>query len=152
MPGVLLAWGEPAPLVGFHIVTVVLSGQKKKKKKRRFPPQKKCQQPAPSIMGRTPLLLPACPRGWHEGSEGAAGPWGTRCAAFPVAPLGHLVCPAARGPTRRAAQQIPEEILSNAELREATEALPRNYNFEIPKTIWRIRQAQARKGERQPWG
>ncbi|XP_074888767.1 2-(3-amino-3-carboxypropyl)histidine synthase subunit 1 isoform X3 [Buteo buteo] len=52
---------------------------------------------------------------------------------------------AARGPTRRAAQQIPEEILSNVELREAMEALPRNYNFEIPKTIWRIQQAQARK-------
>ncbi|KAK2537477.1 Dph1 [Columba guinea] len=51
----------------------------------------------------------------------------------------------ARGPTRRAAQQIPEEILANAELREAAEALPRNYNFEIPKTIWRIRQARARK-------
>ncbi|KFW65303.1 Diphthamide biosynthesis protein 1, partial [Pygoscelis adeliae] len=46
---------------------------------------------------------------------------------------------------RRAAQQIPEEILGNAELREAAEALPRNYNFEIPKTVWRIRQAQARK-------
>jgi len=30
--------------------------------------------------------------------------------------------------------------------------LPRNYNFEIPKTIWRIRQAQARKGEHQPRG
>lgn len=53
---------------------------------------------------------------------------------------------------RRAAQQIPEEILGNAELREAAEALPRNYNFEIPKTIWRIRQAQARKGEHQTWG
>uniref|UniRef100_A0A8C8AQP6 2-(3-amino-3-carboxypropyl)histidine synthase subunit 1 n=1 Tax=Otus sunia TaxID=257818 RepID=A0A8C8AQP6_9STRI len=52
---------------------------------------------------------------------------------------------AARGPARRAAQQIPEEILGNAELREAVEALPRNYNFEIPKTIWRIRQAQAKK-------
>ncbi|KFP21185.1 Diphthamide biosynthesis protein 1, partial [Egretta garzetta] len=46
---------------------------------------------------------------------------------------------------RRAAQQIPEEILGNVELREAAEALPRNYNFEIPKTIWRIRQAQAKK-------
>uniref|UniRef100_A0A663MKB8 2-(3-amino-3-carboxypropyl)histidine synthase subunit 1 n=1 Tax=Athene cunicularia TaxID=194338 RepID=A0A663MKB8_ATHCN len=49
------------------------------------------------------------------------------------------------GPARRAAQQIPEEILGNTELREAAEALPRNYNFEIPKTIWRIRQAQAKK-------
>lgn len=46
------------------------------------------------------------------------------------------------------AQQIPEEILGNAELREAAGALPPNYNFEIPKTIWRIRQAGARKGER----
>ncbi|XP_054250352.1 2-(3-amino-3-carboxypropyl)histidine synthase subunit 1 [Indicator indicator] len=51
----------------------------------------------------------------------------------------------ARGPTRRVAQQIPEEILGNTELREAMEALPQNYNFEIPKTIWRIRQAQAKK-------
>lgn len=58
------------------------------------------------------------------------------------------VCPAARGPARHVAQQIPEEILGNAELREAAEALPQNYNFEIPKTIWRIRQAQAKKGER----
>ncbi|XP_040471526.1 2-(3-amino-3-carboxypropyl)histidine synthase subunit 1 isoform X1 [Falco naumanni] len=63
----------------------------------------------------------------------------------PVAPLGHPICPAARGPVRHVAQQIPEEILGNTELREAAEALPRNYNFEIPKTIWRIRQAQARK-------
>ncbi|KFO64184.1 Diphthamide biosynthesis protein 1, partial [Corvus brachyrhynchos] len=46
---------------------------------------------------------------------------------------------------RHVAQQIPEEILGNAELREAAEALPPNYNFEIPKTIWRIRQAQAKK-------
>lgn len=64
-----------------------------------------------------------------------------------TAPFGPLpVCPAARA--RHVAQQIPEEILGNAELREAAEALPPNYNFEIPKTIWRIRQARARKGER----
>lgn len=56
------------------------------------------------------------------------------------------VCPTARA--RSVAQQIPEEILGNAELRQAAEALPPNYNFEIPKTIWRIRQARARKGER----
>ncbi|XP_071303851.1 2-(3-amino-3-carboxypropyl)histidine synthase subunit 1 isoform X2 [Agelaius tricolor] len=51
----------------------------------------------------------------------------------------------AKARARRVAQQIPEEILGNAELREAALALPPNYNFEIPKTIWRIRQAQARK-------
>lgn len=71
-------------------------------------------------------------------------PRGVRCP--PTAPLGAPVCPAARA--RHVAQQIPEEILGNAELRAAAEALPPNYNFEIPKTIWRIRQAQARKGER----
>ncbi|PKU31990.1 diphthamide biosynthesis protein 1 [Limosa lapponica baueri] len=54
-----------------------------------------------------------------------------------------------RGPARRAAQQIPEEILGNVELREAAEALPRNYNFEIPKTIWRIRQARAKKASQE---
>ncbi|XP_056362447.1 2-(3-amino-3-carboxypropyl)histidine synthase subunit 1 [Oenanthe melanoleuca] len=51
----------------------------------------------------------------------------------------------AKARARHVAQQIPQEILGNAELREAAEALPPNYNFEIPKTIWRIRQAQARK-------
>lgn len=58
------------------------------------------------------------------------------------------VCRTARAPARRPAQQIPDEILGDAELREAAAALPPNYNFEIPKTVWRIRQAQARKGER----
>uniref|UniRef100_A0A8B9Q379 2-(3-amino-3-carboxypropyl)histidine synthase subunit 1 n=1 Tax=Apteryx owenii TaxID=8824 RepID=A0A8B9Q379_APTOW len=50
-----------------------------------------------------------------------------------------------RGPTRRVAKQVPEEILNNQELQEAVKVLPSNYNFEIPKTVWRIRQAQARK-------
>ncbi|XP_054143083.1 2-(3-amino-3-carboxypropyl)histidine synthase subunit 1 [Melozone crissalis] len=51
----------------------------------------------------------------------------------------------AKARARQVAQQIPEEILGNAELREAALALPPNYNFEIPKTVWRIRQARARK-------
>ena len=51
---------------------------------------------------------------------------------------------------RRTARQVPEELLNNVELREAVGALPSNYNFEITKTIWRIRQAGAKKGEQ--WG
>ncbi|XP_027718154.1 2-(3-amino-3-carboxypropyl)histidine synthase subunit 1 isoform X2 [Vombatus ursinus] len=51
-----------------------------------------------------------------------------------------------QGPLRgRLANQIPPEILSNPQLQEAIQALPSNYNFEIPKTIWRVRQAQAKK-------
>lgn len=46
---------------------------------------------------------------------------------------------------RRTAHQIPDEILNDPALVEATKHLPSNYNFEIPKTIWRIRQAGAKR-------
>lgn len=39
--------------------------------------------------------------------------------------------------------KIPDELLNNKELEEAIMALPKNYNFEIPKTIWRIREIKA---------
>lgn len=48
---------------------------------------------------------------------------------------------------RKVANQIPDEILKDPELQEAVSALPSNYNFEIPKTIWRVRQAKAKRGE-----
>lgn len=35
--------------------------------------------------------------------------------------------------------KIPKEILEDALLSEMIKELPENYNFEIPKTIWRIR-------------
>uniref|UniRef100_A0ACB8EDY7 Diphthamide biosynthesis protein 1 n=1 Tax=Sphaerodactylus townsendi TaxID=933632 RepID=A0ACB8EDY7_9SAUR len=46
---------------------------------------------------------------------------------------------------RQVAHQIPEAILSDPELQAAVGALPSNYNFEIYKTVWRIRQAQAKR-------
>lgn len=52
-----------------------------------------------------------------------------------------------RGP-RRVANQIPDEILQDPELEQAIKALPANYNFEIHKTVWRVRQANAKRGER----
>jgi len=54
----------------------------------------------------------------------------------------------ARSGTRSAyvRPQIPAHILENENLRKAiSRSLPSNYNFEIPKTIWRIEQAQARR-------
>uniref|UniRef100_A0A8C3VNP8 2-(3-amino-3-carboxypropyl)histidine synthase subunit 1 n=1 Tax=Catagonus wagneri TaxID=51154 RepID=A0A8C3VNP8_9CETA len=45
----------------------------------------------------------------------------------------------------RLANQIPPEILNNPQLQAAIQVLPSNYNFEIPKTIWRIQEAQAKK-------
>lgn len=51
-----------------------------------------------------------------------------------------------RGP-RRVANQIPDDILTDPELQEAIRALPANYNFEIHKTVWRVRQAKAKRGK-----
>uniref|UniRef100_A0A8C5CQ21 2-(3-amino-3-carboxypropyl)histidine synthase subunit 1 n=1 Tax=Gadus morhua TaxID=8049 RepID=A0A8C5CQ21_GADMO len=50
----------------------------------------------------------------------------------------------ARGP-RRVINQIPEDILQDPEINEAIRVLPANYNFEIHKTIWRVRQANSKR-------
>ncbi|XP_065178938.1 2-(3-amino-3-carboxypropyl)histidine synthase subunit 1-like [Sycon ciliatum] len=48
------------------------------------------------------------------------------------------------GGNRRTARQIPEDILNDVELQAAIKQLPSNYNFEISKTVWRIRQLEAK--------
>ncbi|KAK9838131.1 hypothetical protein WJX81_003166 [Elliptochloris bilobata] len=42
-------------------------------------------------------------------------------------------------------QQVPDEVLHDAALNAAIAVLPANYNFEIHKTVWRIRQAGAKR-------
>lgn len=45
---------------------------------------------------------------------------------------------------KRLANKIPDDILTNSQLNQAiSTALPSNYNFEIHKCIWRIRQCGA---------
>ena len=39
---------------------------------------------------------------------------------------------------RKVANQIPADILDNSDLNAAISLLPKNYNFEVHKTIWRI--------------
>lgn len=41
--------------------------------------------------------------------------------------------------------KIPCDIQNNTEIKHAESKLPANYNFEIPKTIWRIRQLSAKR-------
>lgn len=41
--------------------------------------------------------------------------------------------------------QIPDEILNDSDLAAAVQVLPVNYSFEIPKTVWRIRQTGAKR-------
>ncbi|PHH92865.1 hypothetical protein CDD83_4008 [Cordyceps sp. RAO-2017] len=45
----------------------------------------------------------------------------------------------------RLLNRVPAEILEDASLQEAMRLLPSNYNFEIPKTIHRIRSCGARR-------
>ncbi|KAG5893154.1 hypothetical protein JTB14_000415 [Gonioctena quinquepunctata] len=40
--------------------------------------------------------------------------------------------------------KIPESLLKNPKLQAAISTLPKNYNFEIPKTIWRIQELKAK--------
>lgn len=45
----------------------------------------------------------------------------------------------------RTIHKIPQSILEDPELNAAIEALPKNYNFEIHKTIWRVRELKAKR-------
>lgn len=47
--------------------------------------------------------------------------------------------------TVKSVNKIPDELLHDVNLRNAVTVLPQNYNFEIPKTIWRIRQTGAKR-------
>ncbi len=42
--------------------------------------------------------------------------------------------------------QIPDEILNNAKLKDAIKVLPSNYSFEIPKTIFKIKSNNSKRG------
>lgn len=47
--------------------------------------------------------------------------------------------------TPRTLNQVPPEILNDPEIQAAIELLPKNYSFEIPKTIHRVRQSGAKR-------
>ncbi|XP_055346743.1 2-(3-amino-3-carboxypropyl)histidine synthase subunit 1-like [Paramacrobiotus metropolitanus] len=47
--------------------------------------------------------------------------------------------------TRALINKIPEELLTNPDLLTEIGRLPTNYNFEIPKTIWRIQQTESKR-------
>lgn len=48
-------------------------------------------------------------------------------------------------PNIRAVNKIPDELLNDPLLNRACESLPQNYNFEVHKTIWRIRSLNAKR-------
>ena len=44
-------------------------------------------------------------------------------------------------PSKSLIRGVPAELENNPKLKEDMAVLPKNYNFEIPKTIWRMKQA-----------
>ncbi|KAK7867280.1 hypothetical protein R5R35_002109 [Gryllus longicercus] len=49
-----------------------------------------------------------------------------------------------RGPIK-SINRIPEDLMEKVNSFPPVQALPQNYNFEIPKTIWRIKQVEAKR-------
>lgn len=45
----------------------------------------------------------------------------------------------------RTINKIPQNIIDDPLINEAISVLPQNYNFEIHKTIWRIREMKAKR-------
>lgn len=45
----------------------------------------------------------------------------------------------------RTIHKIPQSILNDPKISDAISALPQNYNFEIHKTIWRVREMKAKR-------
>jgi|LauGreSBDMM110SN_4_FD.fasta_scaffold196023_2 2-(3-amino-3-carboxypropyl)histidine synthase len=57
-----------------------------------------------------------------------------------------LACTAKAAVVKRfVRQQVPDDILQDEALNAAMKSLPSNYNFEIHKTVWRLRQADAKQ-------
>lgn len=45
----------------------------------------------------------------------------------------------------RTINKIPQSIINDTEINNAIQCLPSNYNFEIHKTIWKIREGKAKR-------
>ncbi|XP_046992693.1 2-(3-amino-3-carboxypropyl)histidine synthase subunit 1 [Schistocerca americana] len=48
-------------------------------------------------------------------------------------------------PSINVVNKIPEALADKINSHELTQVLPKNYNFELPKTIWRIKQIEAKR-------
>ena len=75
-----------------------------------------------------------------EGSSGDGDGNGSSCSSKAVVRRR----PGGGRTNRRLANKIPADIAENADLTAALGALPANYNFEVRKTLWKLRQCGAR--------
>ncbi|CAL8464545.1 g4080 [Coccomyxa elongata] len=68
-----------------------------------------------------------------------------RKSVTPNASDGAIVPSSSTAVPRFVRQQVPDEVLHDEALNAAIGVLPANYNFEIHKTVWRIKQMGARR-------
>jgi 2-(3-amino-3-carboxypropyl)histidine synthase len=83
----------------------------------------------------------------QQQSQHPAGGGGIQQAAVAAASIvPSAAASAAPRPSCAAAvhQQVPDAILHDPLLRQAKSVLPSNYNFEVEKTVWRVRQSGAK--------
>ncbi|CAI7733767.1 unnamed protein product [Closterium sp. NIES-53] len=74
----------------------------------------------------------------------AAAGNGTAISKISASPATSAASAKKTAPKRYVRSQIPREILEDPALLAAMSVLPPNYNLEVPKTVWRVRQAKAR--------
>ncbi len=88
----------------------------------------------------TGLMSCQCHNLQHN-TDAAPGP---PLAIVPATAPSPAAAPSSNGVRRFVRQQVPDSILHDPALNEAAAQLPSNYNFEIHKTVWRLRQAGAK--------
>ncbi|GAB0491299.1 hypothetical protein MMPV_002551 [Pyropia vietnamensis] len=104
-----------------------------------------CADAAPEGGSASALSARGCCGG---NARDAATPPPSSPAALAATDVVVAKSPAETAPTRPAipvqrAGGVPAAIAEDPDLLVALEALPANYSFEVPKTVWRIRQARA---------
>ena len=87
-------------------------------------------------------LMASCSGGACGGGACGSGSGGA-CSCLSAAPLPPPRKPPP--PQLRVAATIPEAILRDPELARAMACLPPNYDFEVPKCVWKLRAAGCRR-------
>jgi 2-(3-amino-3-carboxypropyl)histidine synthase len=112
------------------------------------------QEPAPQTQRRRFVGRGKAAEGGDSSALGESHYWVCKRAGGAAAVVPRVsILPFARLPEAhrlgagvRMQAQIPDDILGDERLNAAISTLPANYNFEVHKTIWRIRSLGAKKG------
>ncbi|QIW97936.1 hypothetical protein AMS68_003454 [Peltaster fructicola] len=100
---------------------------------------------SPASLDVEPTIEEKTPKRRFIGRRAAEAKSATKGAPSSTIEDGNAVQLAPKRRTARALNNVPDEILQDKAINEAIALLPRNYNFELHKTIHRVRTAGAKK-------